>query len=119
MLDIYQFGFRRAKNCELQLLLFTHYIAQKLDEGKAVHAVYMDMQKAFDKVPHQELIHKLKTQFAVRDKVLEWFRSFLSNRRQRVKIGTAYSNRASVTSGVPPGSVLAPLLFIIYEYYVT
>lgn len=114
LLDNEQFGFRQSKNCELQLLFYTYYIAQKLDKGKEVHSIYLDLQKAFDKVPHEQLLYKLKNQFAVTGNVLAWIRSFLCNRRQRVKIGKTYSDWAQVLSGVPQGSVLAPLLFIVY-----
>jgi len=93
---------------------FSHYIAKRLDVGKSVHALYLDLQKAFDKVPHTELIFKLNSKFGISGALLSWIRSFLADRRQRVKIGTAFSDWVHVESGVPQGSVLAPLLFILY-----
>jgi ribonucleases P/MRP protein subunit RPP40 len=116
LLDSSQFGFRRNKNCELQLLLYTNFLCKHVDVKDTVHAVYLDLQKAFDKVPHPELLYKVQYHFGVCGVVLQWLSAFLSGRRQRVIVGSASSNWEGVSSGVPQGSVLAPLLFILYVH---
>ncbi len=88
--------------------LFSDYdVTQSLD------IVYLDFQKAFDKVPHHKLLYKLK-QIGIDGQVNEWIANWLSNRQQRVVIDEFNSEWASATSGDPQGSVLGPLLFIIY-----
>ena len=73
--------------------------------------VYLDFQKAFDEVPHQRLLLKLKG-----NDVINWIEKWLTHRRQRVIVDGEVSNRKSVLSGVLPGSVLGPILFLIYIY---
>ena len=86
MLDPNQFGFRRNKSCELQLLLYTNYISKRLDYKKSTHSIYLDLQKAFDKVSHAELLLKLNHQFLLNEQLLQWLQAFLTGRGQRVKI---------------------------------
>ena len=84
-----------------------------LDEGGTLDVIYCDFMKAFDKVPHQRLLYKIQ-QYGIQDNVLGWVRSFLSDRTQTVCINNESSTTACVTSGIPQGSVLGPLLFVIY-----
>ena len=99
------------------LLTTYNIVSQMLDQGKVIDLVFFDFSKAFDSVVHSILLDKLFS-IGVRGILLEWIRGFLSNRSMRVKVAGALSKSISVTSGVPQGSVLGPLLFIIYVNFV-
>ena len=81
--------------------------------GEQVDAVVLDFSKAFDKVPHKRLLKKLET-VGVCGRNLSWINSFLSNRTQRVVLEGVFSDEAQILSGVPQGSVIGPVLFLVY-----
>ena len=108
-----QFGFRKKHSCEMPLILATDFIHHSLDDGYHVLGIYLDLKKAFDVVSHHTLIQKLSF-FGVRGVCLDWFSSYLSDRQQRVKLNNSFSSFQSVTHGVPQGSILGPLLFLLY-----
>ena len=98
-----------------QLIKVPHHIGYQLDSGKQTDVIYLDMSKAFDKVNHLILIEKLRS-FNIDGNLLKWFSSYLLNRRQRVTILGATSTQLPMTSGVPQGSILGPILFLLYGY---
>ena len=106
-----QHGFLKARSCLTNLLCFFEEITKWLDDGSPVNVVYLDFQKAFDKVPHQRLLHKLKAHGIAND-VINWIEKWLTHRRQRVIVDGEISNWKSVLSGAPQGSVLGPILFL-------
>ena len=108
-----QHGFRRNRSCETQLLSIMKHWSRVIDDGINIDVIYLDFQKAFDKVPHQRLLSKLKA-YGIQGKVFDWIENFLSRRKQRVAVCGSYSNWTDVISGVPQGSVLGPTLFIMY-----
>ena len=108
-----QHGFQPNCSCITQLLECLFDWTNNFDERVQTDIVYLDFAKAFDTVPHNRLIHKLQ-QAGIRGKLLYWIRGFLSGRKQRVILRNGRSNWLNVTSGVPQGSILGPLLFILY-----
>ena len=84
-----------------------------INSNQFVDTVYIHFSKAFDTVSHRKLLHTL-TNYGISGNILQWFSSFLCDRKQRVKIGDVYSSYDSVSSGVPQGSCTGPLLFILY-----
>ena len=108
-----QFGFRPKYSTSLSVINFTDYISTQLDNGNICCGLFMDLSKAFDTIDHHILLKKL-FHYGVRGIPLQWFESYLSHRQQYVMIDGVPSSRLEVNLGVPQGSVLGPLLFLIY-----
>ena len=108
-----QHGFRHKRSCETQLILTIHDLAKSLDNGLQSDVIFLDFSKAFDKVDHKLLLQKLD-HYGIRGGLLSWLRDFLTNRKQQVVIAGQQSLSANVTSGVPQGLVLGPLLFLCF-----
>ena len=113
LLNSSQHGFLKARSCLTNMLCFWEEITKWIDVGSPVDIIYLDFQKAFDKVPHQRLLLKLKAH-GIGDSITDWIEQWLTDRRQRVVVDGEVSNLKSVLSGVPQGSVLGPILFLIY-----
>ena len=108
-----QSGFKPGDSCINQLLAITHEIYKSFDDGFEVRGVFLDISKAFDKVWHEGLIFKLK-QNGISGNLLNLLCDFLRNRKQRVLLNGQVSDWSDVRAGVPQGSILDPLLFLIY-----
>ena len=113
ILNRQQHGFRKKRSCESQLLELSDQVTQNLEAGLETDIVILDFAKAFDKVNHSLLVHKLE-HYGIGGLTNQWINSFLSDRKQAVVVEGCKSDFTAVKSGVPQGSVLGPCLFLVY-----
>lgn len=113
LLSEYQFGFLPRRSANLQLIQYHELVANNCSKGYQTDSVYLDFKAAFDSVVHSKLLHKLK-QFGIGGNLIQWIESFLSERFFSVRVGNCYSDWSHALSGVPQGSVLGPLLFVLF-----
>ena len=108
-----QFGFQKNKSSLSQLLSSFAYILEEIDKGSTVDMIFLDLKKAFDTVPHEELLFKLWN-IGITGPLWFWFKSYLANRQHFVSVDNNSSTLLPVLSGVPQGSILGPVLFLVY-----
>ena len=108
-----QFGFRKGHSTIHALIDFIHKLDELKEKKHKVSCVFIDLMKAFDTTSHNIILTKLEL-LGIKNIELTWFRNYLKNRKQRVKISDTYSDFLNINLGVPQGSILGPLLFSIY-----
>ena len=113
ILYAFQSGFRKKYSTESCLSFLTDKISKGFDSSLYTGLILIDLQKAFDTIDHDLLLEKMMF-LGFSKEVINWFRSYLSNRKFKVNINKAFSNYGNVTCGVPQGSILGPLLFLLY-----
>ena len=112
----HQSGFLKGHSTTLQLISIVYYINSELNKGNCVRSVFLDLAAAFDTVPHDLLMHKMKA-YGLSNSIIDLFSSYLNERKIRVSINgssTDYSQPGQINAGVPQGSILGPLLFLLY-----
>ena len=108
-----QYGFRENHSTDMALINMIDQISSEMDNKQYSIGIFLDLSKAFDTIDHSILLQKLET-YGIRGIALSWFRSYLSNRSQCVTVNGKISDYLPITCGVPQGSILGPLLFILY-----
>ena len=112
MIFLNQSGFRPGDSCANQLLAITHVVHKSFDDGLLVRGVFLDIPKDFEKVWHEGLL--LKSRNGISENLLKLLGEFVYFRKQRVVLNEQHSSWENVDAGVPQGSILGPLLFLIY-----
>ena len=112
-MSIYQSGFQKKHSTETAIVYLTDYILEHMDRQTITGAVFIDLKKAFDLVDHEYLLFKLE-HYGVKGSSLDWFWNYLTKRTQRVQFGNEKSSTQAIHFGIPPGSILEPLLFVLY-----
>ena len=110
----YQSAYRKFHSTETALLQIHNVILSSMDDGRVTALTLLDLSAAFDTIDHTILLRRLGNWFGVSGKALDWFKSYLTGRSQRIKLGNCLSSRSDLSFGVPQGSVLGPLLFTLY-----
>ena len=108
-----QHGFRKRRSCESQLIITINDLAKNIDSRGQTDVILLDFSKAFDKVPHKRLLYKIKY-YGIAHSLHTWITDFLGSRTQQVLLEGKTSSTSPVQSGVPQGSVLGPLLFLLF-----
>ena len=116
LIEKFQSAYKSGHSTETALLRVTNDILCSVDTGSVAMLTMLDLSAAFDTLDHQILLNRLFSSFGICDTALNWFKSYLENRHQKVKINSFYSDELPISFGVPQGSVLGPLLFTLYVY---
>ena len=106
-------SFVPGRSCMTQLITTLELWSEILDSGALIDAIYLDFRKAFDTVPHQRLLRKLES-YDINGRILGWVKDFLLNRHQQVVVNDKMSTWVDILSGISQGSVLGPILFVIF-----